>query len=233
MNPRIIPLFALIIFISASLLFTSAKIKKSASLEIKIMDCRSQRLQYLSNLTIIKGDKVVKELEPKHENKQLITDLETGIYHLAYTSIFNKPETLKVDIAAYKKYSVDLCVNYITFPIGPFQPVIDRLQENESYSIVVSSQGCFHFTNDTLTISKNKNVFTAKMGLKTKTLSQENIKAIRQFEFELDNIGGINGCTTVDSYTILYKKEKKQVEDGGCIWNGDYYLKQNLFGENK
>jgi hypothetical protein len=69
------------------------------------------------------------------------------------------------------------------------------------------------------------------MGSKEKTLDADNIKTIRQFEFELSNVGERNGCTTVDNYTITYKKETTKVEDGGCAWNGDYYLKQNLFGK--
>lgn len=220
-----------LLFISASILLTAAKEKQSASLEIKIMDCRSKHLEYLSKLTILKDGKVIKELKPEHNYTQEVSDLELGTYYLAFTSIFNKPETLKVDIPSYHKHWIELCVNYIEAPDASFHSVIDRLKENESYHIIMSSQGCFHFTNDTLMISRSNNVFTAKMGLKTKTLTQENIKAVRQFEYELDNIGGDNGCTTVDNYTILYKKEKKQVEDGGCAWNGDYYLKQSLFGE--
>jgi hypothetical protein len=234
MNPKFIRPFIAILFISASFFLASAQMKKTASLEIKIMDCRSQRLEYLSKLTIIKDDKIIKELEPKHNYTQTVTDLELGTYYLAYTSIFHKPETLKVNVTSYQEYQVELCVNFIGNPPATFQPVIDRLQEKESYSIIMSSQGCFHFTNDTLIINKENGVFKAKMKLKTKTLDADNIKAVRQFEFELDNITTeLLGCTTTDSYTILYKGEKKHVDDGGCDWNGDYYLMKNLFGENK
>ncbi|CAN5784922.1 hypothetical protein BH11BAC7_BH11BAC7_17710 [soil metagenome] len=223
--------FLLILFVSGSVFLTSAKSDKTASIEIKIKDCRSQSFAYLNNLKVIKDGQLIKELHPEHNSTQIVNQLSIGTYLLEYTSIFNKTETLKVNVSEFQKYPVELCVNYLNHTTGLYNPVIDRLEDGEDYNIIIASSGCFHSTNDTLNIKRENGNYKAKMGLKTKSLTTENTEAIRNFEIELNNLGLQNGCTTETTYTIVYKEQKQTVTDGGCSWSGNYYLVQNLFGK--
>lgn len=40
------------------------------------------------------------------------------------------------------------------------------------------------------------------------------------------------GCTTKDTYIILFRENEMNVNDGTCDWNGGIYLKKQLFGVN-
>jgi hypothetical protein len=40
-------------------------------------------------------------------------------------------------------------------------------------------------------------------------------------------------CTTTDTYSINYNENQVLlISDGSCSWNGDYYLKKDLFGHH-
>lgn len=215
-----------IVFVS----FTAQATVK-AELTINISDCRNAKeFAYLSELRILKNGKVFKILKPQHENKQVLKGLDFGTYVLVYKSLFNKEENLKVKITESKKYSARLCLNYIDYSKETSKPIIDQLQETDFYTIVISSQGCFHSTKDTLMIKRSKDAYTINWGAKYKTLSPTEIVKIRNFEIELNYMTEA-GCTTTDSYIISYNGKSKLINDGSCNWHGDYYLKKQLFGD--
>ncbi len=211
------------------LLFFSGTNKNYASLEISIKDCRSNKLEYLDELFIIKDNKRIKSLKPEHNYIQTLTKLDLGTYFLEYKSLFGKTEKKKVTISQFKKYSVDLCMDYINYSKETYKPIIDQLQEKENYKILMSSQGCFHSSADTLIIFRVNNTYSATWKTKKKNLTKSDIEAIRHFEIEL-NYMNVDACTTTDTYTIIYKNKTKKIEDGSCDWNGDNYLEKKLFG---
>ena len=184
----------------------------------------------MNELFVIKDNKRIKSLKPEHNYIQTLTNLDTGTYFLEYKSLFGKTEKLKVIITQFKKYSVDLCIDYINYSKETYKPIIDQLQEKENYKILMSSQGCFHSTADTLTIYRENNIYSATWTNKKKTLTQSDIEAVRHFEIELNYMTD-GGCTTTDTYNLIYKNKTKTIDDGSCSWNGDSYLKTKLFGK--
>lgn len=135
---------------------------------------------------------------------------------------------LRVTMTKFKRYSVDLCVNYINYSKESYKPIIDQIQDKENYQILMQSKGCFHSTADTLIISRKNSTYYATWANKKKTLTQADIDAVRHFEIELNYMADAGFCTTADTYVIIYKNIRKKIIDGSCRWNGNYHLKKKL-----
>ena len=145
--------------------------------------------------------------------------------------MFGKQEKLNVSVSESKKYSIDLCLDFIDHSKDNYIPVIDRLQENESFEIKMDSHGCFHHSQEKITIRRLQNEFSITWGEETKTLTQSDIEAVRKFEIELNYMKDA-GCTTADTYVVTYNKESKKITDGSCSWKGYQYLRKQLFGND-
>ena len=202
-----------------------------AELTITIKDCRNiESFPYLSELIIKKNGKDYKIIKPQHSNKQVLKDLELGTYTLIYKSLFKKEVTIDVNIAELKNYSSTICTAYLDYSKELYKPIIDSLIHGEKYSIFISSQGCFHSTEDTITIKRTNETYSINWDNKTKKLTTKDIEAIRHFEMELNYMND-GDCTTTDTYNVLFRKTNRQIEDGSCRWNGDNYLMRQIFGK--
>jgi hypothetical protein len=211
-------------------IYFSGTPKSFATLEINIKDCKSNTFQYLHELSLFKDNKRIRLLKPEYDYIQKVTKLKKGTYYLEYNSLFKKTERYKVIITEFKKYSVDLCIDYMNYSKETYKPIIDQLKDNGRYKIIISSQGCFHSTNDTLIIFRKKNSYFVKWSNKKKVLSHSDIEEIRHFELELNYM--TNGfCTTTDTYLIVYKNKRKKIVDGSCYWNGNYFLMKKLWNK--
>lgn len=200
-------------------------------LTITIKDCRNiENPCYLAEIKILKDNSEFKTITPKRENKQELMDLEYGNYTLIYKSFFNKIDSINVNIRESKDYSVELCLYVLDYSKETYKPIIDRLQVDEFYSIIISSTGCFHDYNDTITINKNNEVYILTWGSNSKTLLNSDIEAIRRFELELNYMSNAL-CTTTDTYILIYNGIERQIIDGSCEWNMHYNLRAKLFGE--
>ncbi len=96
---------------------------------------------------------------------------------------------------------------------------IEALQNGESYTIEITSVGCFHGTRQTVIISKEADVFTAQLGENTINLTSSDIDTLKRFEIELRAVQ-IGGCTTVDTYVLSYQGQTFRTSDGTCSWFG-------------
>jgi len=100
------------------------------------------------------------------------------------------------------------------------QPTIIELLENgESYSIEITSIGCFHGERETVVVSKESDVYTVQYQDFSKILSEKDIEAFIRFELQLKALQ-MGGCTTVDTYVVRYKGEEFRTSDGTCSWQG-------------
>lgn len=212
-------------------LFFLSQTATAAELVIHISDSRNEKENaYLSELEISRDGKVFRILKPQYENKQVLKNIDLGTYTLVYKTLFNKEERVSVEIKEHRKYSVDVYINYLDYSKETHTPIIDLLEEKDSCVIFIESRGCFHFKDDTLIIKRNQDRYTLNWGDTCKTLSKADIEKIRHFEIEL-NYMMRGGCTTIDTYSIHYHgNQMLLISDGSCSWNGDYYLKQDLFG---
>ncbi len=105
--------------------------------------------------------------------------------------------------------------------------LIEVLQNGESYSIEITSVGCFGGTQQTITISKDADVLTASYPDFSKILSEQDIEAFITFEHQL-RILDVGGCSTVDTYVLRYGNETFQTSDGTCSWNGGKKLLKEI-----
>lgn len=107
----------------------------------------------------------------------------------------------------------------VNFETQDYPTIIESLQNGESYSIEITSIGCFNGTRQTVIISKKADVLTASFQDFSKILTEADVKAFKTFELQLQALD-IGGCSTVDTYVIRHRNEEFQTNDGTCSWNG-------------
>jgi len=105
--------------------------------------------------------------------------------------------------------------------------LIEQLQNGESYSIEITSVGCFHGTRQTLVVYNEEGVLKANFNDISMELSNADIQAFVSFEDELRSLK-IGGCTTVDTYVLRFGNDTFRTNDGTCNWNGGKKLLQHL-----
>ena len=205
--------------------------QEKAELAIHITDCRdSVKFNFLPEIRVVKNGIEFDTIVPRFTHDQVLKDLEFGVYTLIYRSLFSKEERVIVEITENKKYTATICTNYLDYSKETYIPIIDQLKEKDAYSIIIQSRGCFHSTEETITIKRMEANYTITWGTQTKTLSSDDIESIRHFEMELNYMSSF-GCTSTDTYLIKYNETIKQINDGSCQWNGNDYLQKQLFGE--
>jgi len=106
--------------------------------------------------------------------------------------------------------------------------LIELLQNGESYSIEITSIGCFNGSRQTMTISKEADIISAHLNDNSIELSTIQIQTFIDFEQELRNLK-MGGCTTVDTYVLRYHNETFRTSDGTCSWHG-YKPLLKIFG---
>lgn len=109
----------------------------------------------------------------------------------------------------------------------PLPTLIESLQNGESYSIEITSIGCFNGTRQTVVVSREADVLQVDFQDISKILSEADIEAFRTFEIQLRALK-MGGCTTVDTYVLRFRNEEFRTSDGTCNWNGDKKLLQAI-----
>jgi len=106
--------------------------------------------------------------------------------------------------------------------------LIELLQNGESYSIEITSIGCFNGSRQTLTISKEADIISGHLNDNSIELSAIDIQTFIDFEHALRNLK-TGGCSTVDTYVLRYQGETFRTSDGTCSWHG-YRPLLKIFG---
>lgn len=101
----------------------------------------------------------------------------------------------------------------------PASTIIESLQNGESYSIEITSVGCFNGTRETVVVSRETDTLSVSFQDFSKTLTEADIEAFKTFEVELRELS-MGGCSTVDTYVLRFGNETFQTSDGTCSWNG-------------
>lgn len=104
---------------------------------------------------------------------------------------------------------------------------IERLATNESFSIILDSQGCFNSYQDTIVIERKEDKYFFNSNNQHKELSQKDIELINSFEIELNKLKP-GSCTTINTYTIKYKDEITKIVDSNCFFIGIELLKNEI-----
>lgn len=101
----------------------------------------------------------------------------------------------------------------------PELTLIESLQNGESFSIEITSIGCFNGSRQTVFISKEEDTLTASLNNVSKLLTDMDIETLKSFELQLKSLK-MGGCTTVDTYVLRFGNQKFQTSDGTCSWHG-------------
>ncbi len=209
--------------------YSLSSAQTKSSLYINVEDCRTKKHGYVPpNFSLYKDNVLIRKVNPQNQNSRMFTDLEYGEYQLEYYTLFGY-DTLTINISENNNHQIiDLCVDYLDYETQNHKPIIDKLKNEESYSILVESSGCFHNREEKMIITKKGNNYYLKYKKRKKKLKEKEITAIRHFEIEMTTIPQIYFCTTVDGYTLKYNNEETVFIDRGCEWKGFYYLKKKL-----
>jgi len=101
----------------------------------------------------------------------------------------------------------------------PVTTIIESLENGESYSIEITSVGCFNGSRRTVTVSKEADLLRVSFQDFSKVLTDSDIEAFKTFEIQLRALK-TGGCSTVDTYVIRYGSDTFRTSDGTCSWNG-------------
>lgn len=154
-----------------------------------------------------------------------------GNYTIAYKNIFDQEVKQKVFVTGAEVDTILLYSDYVDYSSEAYQPIIDKLQEGDSFTIHYKSVGCEHHEEEHLVFEKRQGVIRARQGNKTTQLTNEQIELIRKVEVQSTLLPEGGGCTTTDYYTFSFEGEKREVTDGGCDWDGFWVLNKQLWGE--
>lgn len=207
----------------------SLNLNAQASLEIEVLTCNGLRGSevYLNNIELYQNNSLIKVFNSSDFNAP-IKNLKPGQYQINYTSIFGKKNSVSFELQPKSKKELILCADYIEHEKEDYIPFIDQIQNKESYSIALFSRGCFHFSKDTLSISKVDDLFYITYQGNKKRLEKEDIEELRFFEIELNalSIGGT--CTSSVYYQLTYKDVVIGKTDDSCQWNGLYFFMEKM-----
>lgn len=218
-------------------LFAISQTRKSLTLKFSMCDSRSgseSTLIYWDTIQFYQGSRLRSQIIPKTNHYQWpveIKDFKAGDYTVTYKNLFKNTVTKLITIPdtagvfELKFYWDELTI----YPINSLKDLAD----GDSIKIVFSSHGCFHFAYETLIIRKRDNSFIAEWtngsDSESQKLEQTMIDAFQKFENEIRALKDNDGCTTIDTYIVTSKNWTIMRQDGGCAWNGFYFLKRAIF----
>jgi hypothetical protein len=217
---------------------------KRLTLELSTGDCRTNqhvRIGYRDTIQFFQDNKLTNQIIPMnyHQWPIDIENFNSGTYNVVYRNLYGKQISRFITIPDTSDvYELQLCPDEL---IDYSFNSLSALKENEKIKVSFSSSGCFHQDREILIITRQNNRFIAKLTTKTyketktksATLNQAAIDAFKRFENEIRQVEDSYGCTTVDTYTIFCKSWAIKRTDGGCAWDGFYFLKKAFFGKTE
>jgi hypothetical protein len=238
-------------------LITFAQTGKTSKVVLSISDCRGN-----NPYTGFRGDTVsffklpvdtlAFKIIPRKYRKFPITldSIPISEYKLKYRNTFKENITMVVNVSEQKENFISICFDTL---LSYKQNTLKKLQDKDTISISLHSQGCFGGDKMRIVITKKMDEFTATLfytetdyvvkskktysrkersASKSIVLTEKNIKDFIRFENELNFVRD-GGCTTTDEYSIKSKYLNVQKTDGNCSWDGFYILRKSFFGDQK
>jgi hypothetical protein len=220
------------IFINSFLLFAFLKKPETATIKITYKYCNrpNHYLAYTDEIHIFNNNKEIPSIVSSLNETQLISGIDTGNCTIFYKTIYNQTVSQKIKIDSFKKYEIDLCIDYLDYAKDTVRPIIEQLQPNESYKIKIITRGSLTIAEDSVLIERSDSAYYIHWNNKLKTLSEKDIHAIKKLEIELRYLNG-KGCTTATEYRITYKDQTTAFYDARCRWHGDEFLRFTIFGK--
>lgn len=213
------------------LLFLSLKKPETATIKITYKYCNrpNHYSAYTDEIHIFNHDKEIPTIVSSFHENQIISVIDTGNYTIFYKTIYNQTVSQKIKIDSYKQYEISLCIDYLDYTKDTVRTIIEQLQPGENYKINIVTTG-LTTNEDSVSIDRINAAYFIHWQNQSKTLSKNDLDAIKKFEIELRHLEG-KGCTSVTNYRIAYKNKITSFYDGQCRWHGDEFLKCAIFGK--
>jgi hypothetical protein len=218
--------------------------QKSLTLKLSTGDCRKNqhvRIGYRDTIQFFQNNKLTNQIIPMnyHQWPIDVENFNSGTYTVHYRNLYGKKVSKLITISdTTDKCELQLCPDeLLDYSLNS----LSALQNKDSIKIIFSSSGCFNQDRESLIVTRQDNLFIAKLNIKTfkekttksLTLNQTAIDAFKRFENEIREVKDSYGCTTVDTYTMISKSWTIKRVDGGCAWDGFYFLKKAFFGKTE
>ena len=206
-------------------LFTNCKREVTATIKLKIELENRYSSDYpdLVGLRIYKNGKLFKKYVadkmPYIEHAITLTKLPSAKYQFEYQNFFHQKiiETLIVDQS--KIYNISIYPDYSNYKKNLSKSIIGKLKNGESMTIKFKSRGCFNSGKDSIAIKKSNEKYFLTIDRKYIELKNEDVYFLKKMEAELYELPKDIGCTTVDTYTLVFKDLEIKFTDDTCTWN--------------
>ncbi len=221
------------------LLFTNCKKDVSATLNLKIELENRYSSDYpdLVGLRIYKNGKLLKKYVadkmPYIEHEITLNKLPQAKYEFEYQNFFHQTIRKTIFINQSKVYNVLIYPDYCDYKKNLNKSFIGKLKSGESMNIKFESRGCFNTDKDSIAIKKINEKYFLKIDRKDIELKNEDIDFLRKMEAELYELPNDIGCTTVDTYTLIYKNQTIKFSDDTCTWNAWSNMYQKFVWKEK
>ena len=160
-----------------------------------------------------------------------IKNLSIGEYVIKYGNIWKQTLTDTIQLNEYLR-GYKICID--KFQERASYPFLEMFNNSKSIKISQHSTGCFHNSLTEITFEKRDEyilaTFEADEKVKsTKIKSAKQLALIQDFFSKIDLLDGDAGCTTTDDYTFKFDRNKLEIRDSTCDWNGFHNLMEGLF----
>ncbi len=231
--------------------------QKTTTIKLSIGDCRTNEAYWWRADTILfyklPEDTIMLRIIPRQYRQFPIKfeNIPVSGYRLTNKNNFKQIVVKQIQLSDQNINSINLCSDSL---LDYSQNTLLKLQDKDTISINFHSQGCFHTTLSKILISKQGDKYLATLYdvkwsyvtmkkkttmqyrgdslIKKVTMTKQNIQDFIRFENEINFVTD-GGCTTTDWYDIKSAYLIKKATDGSCSWDGFYYLRKSLFGDEE
>lgn len=206
------------------LLFTSCKEYKFSLLIVKIeYDKNSENLP-LSQLSVYKNGRLYKKIVNKEalflENPIKLDSIEKGKYVFEYYNLFGEKTREQISIENKKDTdTITIFPDRFNYEKYLNKSIIKNLKNN-SVVIKYNSQGCFHKISDSIKITNINGIYLILYKNIEKQINKRQLDSLIKFESQLYAIPSDGGCTTIETYSILFDNKIKVIKNRSCVWSG-------------
>jgi len=229
--------------------------QQTTTVKLSTGDCRNAAAFVSRTDTIVfyhaTDEKIIFRVAPSkyRQAPAQLENLPVATYRVSFKNSFGQQVEKQVSLTDQPFNTIHLCIDSL---VDYSQNTLAKLQDNDTLSIKFFSQGCFHSSASQILIMKQQGRYTAALYkviwkyvtkgkqtimkrfedslLQTVTLSAQQMQAFTRFENELNHVAD-GGCTTTDMYEMKSKYGNRKAKDGGCRWDGFFYLQQAFFPE--
>jgi hypothetical protein len=147
------------------LLFIPAFLLAQAKLRLSLACCRGNTSVKGDNqVRIYKAGSLLHNIDFRNVFPDtLLKDLDTGLYRLEYTTIFNRLVSQEIFVTDKELNYERLCLDDYNPALETFKGFISSLSDNEKMVLRFESYGCSHWEAQDIMISRKQGIYAATL----------------------------------------------------------------------